>query len=455
MPIATVNPCTGELIREYEPHGDHQVDQILDAAAAAQRAWARRSIGDRAAALSALAGRLRSRSEEYALLMTVEMGKPIGQSRAEIEKCAACVEYYVEHGEAFLADVSVTTDAADSGYRHLPIGVVLGVMPWNYPFWQALRFAIPTLLAGNGVVLKHASNVPGSALALEQLMLDAGLPVGLFSTVLLEGAAAVPLIHDPRIAGVSLTGSEAVGRLIGREAGSALKPAVLELGGSDPFIVLDDADVALAAQAAATARTLNNGQTCIAAKRFIVASSIHDEFVALTVDALQDLNVGDPSEDATDLGPMARPDLRDELHEQLTQTVKAGGRLVLGGKIPDERGAFYPASLMTEVHPGMTGFDEELFGPVGVVAKASNEAQILELANSSPYGLGASIWSRDETRALALGGLVETGMVFVNGFVRSDPRIPFGGVKASGYGRELGQHGILAFVNTQTYWVAP
>lgn len=454
MAIETLNPATGELLKKYDAYGQPKIEKILKSADLAQKSWARKSIDVRAAALAPMANLLRSRVDEYALLMTTEMGKPISQSKAEILKCATCVDHYVDNGARYLQEISVPTTAQRSGFRYLPLGVILGVMPWNYPFWQLLRFAIPTLVAGNGVVLKHASNVPGSALALEQLMLDTGLPDGLFSTVLLEGSGVIPLIHDRRIAGVSLTGSEGVGRRIGSEAGQALKPAVLELGGSDPFIVLADANIPAAARAAATARTLNNGQSCIAAKRFIVVESAHDEFTSEFVAALSALKVGDPADPSTQLGPMARADLRDELHEQVLQTIQTGAAIALGGKIDSNPGAYYPATVLTGVAPGMIGFDEELFGPAGVVIKASSTKEAINLANTSRYGLGSSIWTADIEQGLQLGTQLETGMVFVNDFVRSDPALPFGGVKASGYGREMGPHGILEFVNTQTIWVA-
>ena len=454
MAIETLNPATGELLTKYEAYSQSKIESILKAAVGTQKSWASQSIDQRATALAPMANLLRARVDEYALLMTTEMGKPISQSKAEVLKCATCVDHYVENGARYLQEGVVPTSAQRSGFRYLPLGVILGVMPWNYPFWQLLRFAIPTLLAGNGVVLKHASNVPGSALALEQLMLDTGLPEGLFSTVLIEGSGVIPLIHDNRIAGVSLTGSEGVGRRIGSEAGQALKPAVLELGGSDPFIVLADADVSAAAKAAATARTLNNGQSCIAAKRFIVVESAHDEFISEFVSALSALKVGDPTDPNTQLGPMARADLRDELHEQVLQTIQTGAKIALGAKVESGPGAFYPATVLTGVTPGMTGFDEELFGPAGVVVKASTADDAISLANSSRYGLGSSIWTADVEKGLHLGAQLETGMVFVNDFVRSDPALPFGGVKASGYGREMGSHGILEFVNTQTIWVA-
>ncbi len=452
MAIATVNPATGELVESYEPYDESHWGTVLDAAHRAQRDWAAQDISARATRMQGLATKLRECRDEFSSLITLEMGKPISQARAEVEKCAACVDHYVERGEDYLRPASIDMGVRFSGVRYLPLGVVLGVMPWNYPFWQALRFAIPTLLAGNGIVLKHASNVPGSALALELLAAEAGLPEGLFGTVLVEGGAVTPLIHDVRIAAVSLTGSESVGRRIGAEAGAALKPAVLELGGSDPFIVLADADVSAAAYAAATARTLNNGQSCIAAKRFLVDESVYDDFVDATLTAMAALKFGDPSDPETELGPMARRDLRDELHDQVLGTVSDGARLVAGGEVPEGAGAYYPATLLADARPGMVGFDEELFGPAGVVARAKGEGALVSLANASRYGLGASIWSADPERALRIGERLDSGMVFVNDFVRSDPRIPFGGVKASGYGRELGRHGIHEFVNAQTLY---
>ena len=319
MAICTVNPATGALVKSYEPYDEPRWGAVLDAAQRAQRHWATDDVNTRADQLEGLAKVLRARQDEFAALITLEMGKPISQARAEIEKCAACVDYYVERGEELLRPKSIDMGVRSSGVRFLPLGVVLGVMPWNYPFWQALRFAIPTLLAGNGIVLKHASNVSGSALALEELAFAAGLPEGLFGTVLVEGGAVTPLIHDDRIAAVSLTGSETVGRHIGAEAGAALKPAVLELGGSDPFIVLADADVPAAARAAATARTLNNGQSCIAAKRFLVDDAVYEDFVEATLAAMAALKSGDPTDPETELGPMARRDLRDELHDQVVE----------------------------------------------------------------------------------------------------------------------------------------
>lgn len=454
MSISTVNPATGQLVQHYDKHRPEQVDATLDAARAAQRDWATLAVEERAARIAPIAGLLRERVDTYAELLTLEMGKPIGQARAEILKCATCVDHYVEHGPAYLAPLDIPVGVRSSGVHYRPLGVVLAVMPWNYPFWQVLRCAVPTLVAGNGVVLKHASNVPGAALALETLAVDAGLPAGLFGTVLLEGGDVAGLIRDDRIAGVSLTGSERVGRLIGSEAGHALKPAVLELGGSDPYIILDDADVGAAAAAAVTARMQNNGQSCIAAKRFIAHAAVHDQFVDAFTAELQQVRLGDPFDPEVALGPMARADLRDELHGQVAQTVSAGARAVIGGHVPDGEGAYYPATLLDGVTPGMVGFDEELFGPAGVVVRADDDDEIVRLANHSRYGLGSSVWSADIDRAVALGARLETGMVFVNEFVRSDPRLPFGGVKASGFGRELGQQGILEFVNAQTLWVA-
>jgi len=452
MAIATVNPATGEQLDSYEPYDASRCDAVLDAAQRAQRDWGQIDPSGRADTLRRLADLLRERVGEYASLVTREMGKPITQARGEIDKCASCVEHYVEHGPGYLEAMSVEMGVRVSGARYLPLGVVLGVMPWNYPFWQVLRFAVPALLAGNGIVLKHASNVPGSALALERLLSDAGLPEGLFGVVLVEGGAVTPLIHDDRIAAVSLTGSEAVGRRIGAEAGAALKPAVLEPGGSDPFIVLADADVEAAAKAATIARTLNNGQSCIAAKRFIVADALYEEFVDSAATAMSALVVGDPADPDVELGPIARSGLRDELHDQIRATVAEGARLVIGGEVPEGPGAYYPATLMADARPGMVGFDEELFGPAAAVVRARDEAAIVELANASRFGLGASIWTSDPDHALDLGKRIQSGMIFVNDLVRSDPRIPFGGVKASGYGRELGPHGIREFVNVQTVY---
>jgi succinate-semialdehyde dehydrogenase/glutarate-semialdehyde dehydrogenase len=452
MAIMTLNPATGEVLETFEAYDEANIDRVLESADRAQRSWARVSVEQRAERLLPMADLLRQRVDDYARLITVEMGKPIAQARAEVEKCATCVEHYAHEGPRYLRFQAIPTDADASGVRYLPLGVVLGVMPWNYPFWQVLRFAIPTIVAGNGVVLKHASNVPRSALALEQLAADSGLPHGLFGTVLVEGAGVAPLIHDRRIAGVSLTGSEAVGRKVGAEAGAALKRAVLELGGSDPFIVLADANIPAAARAAAQSRTLNNGQSCVAAKRFLVADAVHDDFVHEMVGALRALKVGDPMDPDVELGPMARADLRDELHQQLMTTAKDGAEVALGGEVPDDPGAFYPASLLVDVTPGMLGFDEELFGPVGVVVRGTSDDHLVELANASRYGLGSSIWTADVEHALHLGERVESGMVFINGIVKSDPRIPFGGVKASGFGRELGPQGIREFVNVQTTW---
>ncbi len=396
MAIATVNPATGELIESYQPYDESRWGGVLDAARRAQRDWAAAEVSARAERLQGMAKVLRARLDEYSSLITLEMGKPISQARAEVEKCAGCVDHYVERGEEYLRPESVDMGVRVSGIRYLPLGVVLGVMPWNYPFWQALRFAIPTLLAGNGTVLKHASNVPGSALALEALAVEAGLPEGLFGTVLVEGGAVTPLIHDDRIAAVSLTGSESVGRRIGAEAGAALKPAVLELGGSDPFIVLADADVAAAARAAATARTLNNGQSCIAAKRFLVDDSVYDDFIDASLAAMGELKFGDPTDPGTELGPMARRDLRDELHGQVMATVGDGARLAAGGQPPAGPGAYYPATLLIDARtrewPASTRNSSAL--PASSPER-NGEAALVELANASRYGLGASIWSAD------------------------------------------------------------
>jgi succinate-semialdehyde dehydrogenase/glutarate-semialdehyde dehydrogenase len=451
--ITSLNPATGEVLKEYEEHAAPEWGRIIDETVATQREWAAAPLEQRIERLKALAAHLRANVEEYGRLMALEMGKPIVQATAEIEKSATCCDYYAEHATALLADDVVATDASFSAVQHLPLGVVLAIMPWNYPFWQALRAVVPAIAAGNAVVLKHASNVPQSALALEAAFDAAGFPTRLFSAVLVPGRSAADLIRHEGIAGVTLTGSEAVGRQVAAVAGQALKKAVLELGGSDPFIVRADADVAAAATVAAQSRVLNNGQSCIAAKRFIVADEIYEAFLEAFTAEMTALVVGDQLERSTQLGPLARADLRDELHGQVERTLAEGGRRVLGGTRPEGPGAYYPATVIADVKPGMTAFDEELFGPVAAVTPAASDAAMIELANTSPYGLGSTIFTADTDEAQRLSKELQTGMVFVNGLVKSDPRLPFGGVKASGYGRELGTYGIYEFVNTQTVWI--
>jgi len=385
--------------------------------------------------------------------MTVEMGKPIRAAIEEAAKCATACRYYAINASRFLADEAVDVDGERSFVAYEPLGVVLAVMPWNFPFWQVFRCAAPALLAGNTVVLKHASNVPGCALAIEDVMRAAGAPEGTFTALLVSSAVVSRLIADPAIAAVSLTGSEAAGVAVAQAAGRALKKTVLELGGSDPFVVLADADLERTAAGAVAGRTVNNGQSCIAAKRFIVEDAIAQRFEAALIEGLRRLTVGDPLDRAVAIGPLARADLRADLHDQVERSVRAGARLALGGTIPSGRGFFYPPTVLTGVEPGMAAFDEETFGPLAAVTRARDARQAIELANRTRFGLGASLWTGDAARGEALAAGIDAGAVFVNGIVKSDPRLPFGGVKRSGYGRELAWHGLREFVNVKTVWI--
>ncbi|MGH7366613.1 MAG: NAD-dependent succinate-semialdehyde dehydrogenase [Candidatus Rokuibacteriota bacterium] len=454
MRIQSVNPATGQIIETLEGASKPQIEQALARAHAAFVEWRARPIGDRAALMRAAARELRSGQAEYALTMTREMGKPITQAEAEVEKCAGTCDYYAEHAESFLAPQARETDAARSYVRFDPLGVVLAVMPWNFPFWQVFRFAAPALMAGNAAVLKHASNVPRCALQIEEIFRRAGFPEGLFRSLLTGPEGVTEMIADPRVVAVTLTGSERAGMAVAQQAGHALKKTVLELGGSDPFIVLGDADVDAAARAAAEARLINSGQSCIAAKRFIVVEPIADRFLERLRSELAARRVGDPTARETQVGPQARVDLRDQLHEQVAESIKRGARVVLGAEIPAGKGAFYPPTLLVSVDKGMPAFDEETFGPVAAVVTAKDETDAIRLANDSPYGLGAALWTRDRDRAERLAARIEAGAVFVNEIVKSDPRLPFGGIKRSGYGRELSEYGIREFVNIKSVWIA-
>jgi succinate-semialdehyde dehydrogenase/glutarate-semialdehyde dehydrogenase len=451
--MRSVNPATGEPIRDYAEHDEAAVRRRLEAASAAFASWRDTPLRDRADLLRRLAATLRARAAECGRLMTLEMGKPIGAAEAEVEKCAWTCEHYAENGAPFLEPEPVATDATRSYVRYEPLGVVLAVMPWNFPFWQVFRCAVPAVLAGNTVVLKHASNVPGSALAIAELFRAAGAPEGVFTTLLVPGAAVARLIADPAIAAVSLTGSEAAGIAVAEAAGRAIKKTVLELGGSDPFVVLADADPVRAAAGAVAGRTVNNGQSCIAAKRFIVEEPVAERFEAALIAGMRALAVGDPMDRGVAIGPLARGDLRLELHDQVERSLRAGATLALGGRIPAGAGFFYPPTVLTGVAPGMAAFDEETFGPLAAVTRAGDAAHAIRLANRSRFGLGASLWTADRARGEALAAEIEAGAVFVNGVVKSDPRLPFGGIKRSGYGRELAWHGLREFVNVKTVWV--
>ncbi|HYL21459.1 MAG TPA: NAD-dependent succinate-semialdehyde dehydrogenase [Gemmatimonadales bacterium] len=454
MTFQSVNPTTGQILETFEETSPAALDRILGRADAASRDWARRPVPERAGRLRDAARILRTRKDAHARTMALEMGKPLAQGVGEVEKCAWACEYYGEQGEGFLAAQPRSTDASTSYVRFDAIGPVFAIMPWNFPFWQVFRFAAPALLAGNAGILKHAPNVSRCALEIEQVFLDAGFPDGLFRAVLLSNEAAAAVIADPRVRAVTLTGSDRAGSQVAEQAGRHLKKTVLELGGSDPFIVLEDADVARAAETAAEARVINSGQSCIAAKRFIVVDRVADRFVRGIVAGMEARKVGDPLDPATAIGPQARLDLRANLHRQVEESVARGARIVLGGRLPEGRGVFYPPTVLVSVQPGSPAFDEETFGPVAAIVRASDEADAVRLANASRYGLGASVWTADTRRGERIAGELEVGSVFVNGLVKSDPRLPFGGVKRSGYGRELSEYGLREFVNVKSVWIA-
>ena len=453
MPIEAINPATGVRISTHEEMTPAQVKDLVAAAHEAFFSWRGTRILDRAASLLRIARFTRVNLDRFATLMTQEMGKPITQARAEIEKCAACAEYFADNGEAFLSREYIRTDATESYVILQPLGVLLAVMPWNFPFWQVFRAAVPAFMVGNAVVLKHASNVPGCALACEEIFHQGGFPDGLFRTVLVGSKRVDELITHPDIKAVTLTGSTPAGRAVASAAGAALKKTVLELGGSDPYIILEDADLAHAAHACATARFINTGQSCIAAKRFIVVQKLLPRFEQVFVQYAKQQKLGDPLQPGTTLGPLARQDLRDQLHRQVQQSVSAGAKLLCGGEIPAGPGAFYPATVLTNVAKGMAVYDEETFGPVAAIIGVKDEAEAIQTANDTPFGLGAAVFTANRERGREVAAQLEAGCVFVNDHVRSDPRLPFGGVKESGYGRELASFGIREFVNVKTVWV--
>ncbi|MCH7586354.1 MAG: NAD-dependent succinate-semialdehyde dehydrogenase [Acidobacteria bacterium] len=455
MAMESINPTTGETLASYPEHSVEQVQSALDAAATAFERWRRVAIGERADLARGLADVLDKRTDEWARLMTLEMGKPIAASRAEIAKCAWLCRYYADEAPAMLADRHIDTGQTRSYVHHEPLGVVLAVMPWNFPFWQVFRFAVPGLIAGNAGVLKHASNVSGCALAIEEAFSDAGYPLGVFQTILVPGVRVGEILEHPAVVAATLTGSETAGRALAAKAGALLKKTVLELGGSDPYLVLEDADVEAAAVTCAASRMINSGQSCIAAKRFIVHTAVYDQWLERFVAAMKSVRMGDPLDEEVGMGPMARVDLRDELHRQVLASVAAGATLALGGSIPDLPGAYYPATVLTEVVRGMPAYDEELFGPVAAVSRVTSEEEGIAMANDTPYGLGAAVFTTDLERGERIAAEhLEAGACFVNASVASDPRLPFGGIKLSGYGRELSDLGIVEFVNQKTVVVA-
>lgn len=453
--ITSINPATGQELACYGFQSDAEIDTALAAASEAQAIWRFRPIGERVGLLTELARVLRTNKAKYAALITAEMGKPIVEAEAEIEKCAVTCEFYVEAAPRFLADEIVASNATHSAIVYDPIGVVLAIMPWNYPFWQFFRFAAPAFAAGNGAILKHANNVPQCALAIQDAMEEAGCPAGLFSTLLIGTDKIAGIIADERIAAVTLTGSTEVGAIVAAQAGKALKKQVLELGGSDPFIVLADADIEEAAKVAVKARYINVGQSCVNAKRFIVEDCVADRFVALFVDGVRALKVGDPTERDTHIGPMARANLRDGLHDQVERTLAAGGTCKTGGKPVEGPGFWYEPTVIDNVTPDLVAFCEETFGPVAAIVRAKDAEDAIALANRTEFGLGAALWTRDVEKASHYARRIDSGAVFINGMVASDARLPFGGIKRSGYGRELGAHGIREFTNIKTLWIGP
>ena len=450
MPIATINPATGLLVRAYDAHDDVYVDRALTVARAAADTWRHAGVVERSALVGRVADALERDREQLAALATLEMGKTVQSARDEVTKCVFACRYYAAHAAAMLAPEPLHIEGADAVLHFQPLGVLLAVMPWNFPFWQLVRAAAPAIVAGNVVVLKHASNVPQCALALEALFAGAGAPAGVFQTLLVGSARMGAIVEDPRVAAVTLTGSEAAGRDVASHAGRALKKTVLELGGSDPFVVLADADLAAAAAHAVKSRMINNGQSCIAAKRFIVVEPAAEEFERRVIEAVRALRVGDPMDAATDVGPLATRQIRDELASQVERSVAAGAYVAVGGGALDGAGFFYAPTVLTRVPLDAPALTEELFGPVAPIVRVRDTAAALALANATPFGLGASVWTRSADLAERAAHDIDAGMVFINSIVASDPRFPFGGIKASGYGREVGLAGLREFVNIKT-----
>ncbi len=450
----TVDPATGRHGEAYDGHTRDEALAILGQTRVAFEGWRLTPLAERARLMRAAAAVLRARKDDFAALMTAEMGKTLTDGRAEIEKCAGGCDFYAEHAEAFLAPEPASVEGAKAYATFNPLGVVLAVMPWNFPFWQVFRFAAPALIAGNGAVLKHASNVPGCALAIEDVFRAAGFPADLFRTLLIPSGDVQTLIEDDRVAAVTLTGSVEAGRKVAAAAGGALKKVVLELGGADAYLVLEDADIDLAAKVCATARMVNGGQSCIAGKRFVVVDSVAEAFEAALVREMAKIEAGDPRDPATVFGPLVSVAARDAIHAQVEASVKAGARLLLGGVVPDRPGAWYPPTVLTDVAPGQPAHDEEVFGPVAAIIRAKGEFDAIRIANASPFGLGSGVITSDLARGERIAATeLEAGMAFVNANVRSDARLPFGGVKHSGHGRECSRHGLLEFVNVKTVLV--
>ncbi|MEO7822108.1 MAG: NAD-dependent succinate-semialdehyde dehydrogenase [Gemmatimonadaceae bacterium] len=450
MAIATITPATGETLKTFEAFSAQRVEACLEKSAAAARSHRRQSFADRARWMIRAAEILEQEKRRLGELMTIEMGKPVSAAIAEAEKCAAACRYYAANAERFLADQRVPTEGGESWVAFQPLGAVLAIMPWNFPFWQVFRFAAPSLMAGNVGLLKHSSNVPQCALAIEDVLRRAGFSEGVFQTLLVGSEIVEKLIADPRIAAVTLTGSEGAGRSVAASAGKHLKKSVVELGGSDPFVVMPSADLESAMSTAVTARMINNGQSCIAAKRFIVHADIYDRFLKQFTERVAAIRIGDPMDEQTQLGPLATAAIRDELHAQVEASVAKGAKVLTGGKPLDRKGFYYAPTVLTEIPSDSVAAQEELFGPVASVFRAKDLDQAIALANGTRFGLGASAWTRDNNEQARFVDEIESGMLFINGMVASDPRLPFGGVKSSGFGRELGEFGIREFVNIKT-----
>lgn len=453
MAIQSINPVNGKVIKTYKEDSQKVVNEKIHKAADAWEKWRKVPFAKKAKLMNAAARILRKEKNELAELMALEVGKPLKDGVSEVEKCALVCEYYAKNAENFLKDVDVKTEATKSFYTYQPLGVVLAIMPWNFPFWQTFRFLAPGLMAGNCGLLKHASNVPGCALAIENILLKAGFPKGVFQTLMVGSKAVEKIIENPVIKAVTLTGSTGAGKKVAQKAGECLKKTVLELGGSDPYLILEDADLTKAAELCASSRLINNGQSCISAKRFIVVEKVAKEFTQLLKEKIASKITGNPMEKGVDLGPMARADLRDELHQQVLQNIKLGAKCILGGEIPKMKGkhAFYTPTILTGVKQGMPGYDDEMFGPVASVITVKNNAEAIKVANDTVFGLGAAVFTKNikEGERIAKEE-IQAGACFVNGFVKSDPRLPFGGINQSGYGRELGMIGITEFVNIKT-----
>ncbi|RJP23453.1 MAG: NAD-dependent succinate-semialdehyde dehydrogenase [Candidatus Omnitrophota bacterium] len=454
MTLQVIYPATGDVVTTYEEMNAEEVRAHLSNCEKEFHRWKAAAFSDRAMLMTTAARILKDNAEDYAKLMALEMGKPIRDGRAEALKCAWVCEYYADHAESMLRETIIETDASRSFVTFQPLGVVLAVMPWNFPFWQVFRFAAPALMAGNVGVLKHASNVPGCALAIESIFHEAGFPENAFKTLLVGSSRVDAIIENPVIKAVTLTGSTPAGRAVAAKAGVMLKKTVLELGGSDPYVILEDADLEETVPTCVTGRLINAGQSCIAAKRFIVVESVREEFEKRFVEQMQTVKTGDPMDENTVMGPLARLDLRDELHQQVVKSIDMGAKCLLGGQIPQGKGAYYPPTALTDVKKGSPAYDEEMFGPVAAIIPVKNEEEAIRIANDTCFGLGAAVFTRDKAKGERIAAeQLEAGCCFVNSFVKSDPRLPFGGVKESGYGRELADFGIREFVNVKTVWV--